>query len=107
MTSAMEVPMPAVAADPPLLASAEVLTRVRAVVDAAYEHHHIDDGDRLRQLALLRDGATLATARQVASDVVLCSPDLHTVCAELALELIGSTPPTRSGSLASAPDGEL
>ncbi|MEP7124705.1 MAG: hypothetical protein ABJE95_27500 [Byssovorax sp.] len=92
--------MPAVVpADPPLPASLEQLERARAAVEAALEHRHIEPADRLHQLSLLSKGATLAAVRAVMMDLVLWSPDLLTACAEMALELIRTTPATRSGSL--------
>lgn len=89
----------AVAADPPLLASPEELTRARAVVASASEHDHIGPRMRADADALLADGATLATARAVVGALLLFSPDLHTAHAELALKLIADTMSTASGFL--------
>lgn len=84
--------MPAVA-DPPLLASSEVIDRAKAVVDAAVTHEHINEAFLTREIT---PGAPLSWVRSLISDLHLSVPP-STRVGYLGRKFLEQTLPTRGG----------
>jgi hypothetical protein len=90
--------MSATAADPPLVASPEQITRALSVASCAGQYDLIDDREREALDALLVDGAPLATVRAVVGDLLLLAPH-DSALEHHATRYLKETPPTRGGVL--------
>ena len=90
--------MSSVAADPPLLASWDQITRALSVASCAGQYDLIDYREHEALDAILVDGAPLTTVRAVVGDLLLLAPH-GSVLEHHALAYLKETPPTRGGVL--------